>query len=326
MPRWARASTSASSNSAVYDVLLESASIAEARQRSEKGGYDVLGANRELAGAEIELVPLERRNRTPARRAGDHRCRLRLRPDRLPAVAEPAHAQRPVQRARRDRADAVRVLRARGPLRPGQHHQAGARQPQSRAAGHRPVARDVRPAHHAAAAGQRAARSALRRQGVQRRDPAQRAPGRGTELRPGRRGVRPDVQGRAWPISSSRTRWSSASRRSHEGAAADLASTFDAALLSRVEDAGLNASAPPQQRWLDGWLVRFSPGKAKRARCVNAVAAGRLPLDEKLARARSGVRRSAAADGGAHHAVQPTARSRAGSSKRRAGRASTTRA
>ena len=29
-----------------YDVLLESASIAEARQASEKGGYDVLGANR----------------------------------------------------------------------------------------------------------------------------------------------------------------------------------------------------------------------------------------------------------------------------------------
>ena len=47
----------------VYDVLLESASIAEARQRSEKVGYDVLGANRELAGAEIELVELERRDR-----------------------------------------------------------------------------------------------------------------------------------------------------------------------------------------------------------------------------------------------------------------------
>jgi GNAT superfamily N-acetyltransferase len=58
---------------------------------------------------------------------------------------------------------------------------------------------------------------------------------------------------------------------------------FDSALLSRVEDAGLNASAPPQQRWLDGWLVRFSPGKAKRARCVNAVAAGRLPVPDKLA-------------------------------------------
>jgi chromosome partitioning protein len=47
----------------VYDVLLEDASIAEARVRSEKAGYDVLGANRELAGAEIELVNLERRDR-----------------------------------------------------------------------------------------------------------------------------------------------------------------------------------------------------------------------------------------------------------------------
>ncbi len=46
----------------VYDVLLESAGIVEARQRSEAGGYDVLGANRELAGAEVELVGLDRRN------------------------------------------------------------------------------------------------------------------------------------------------------------------------------------------------------------------------------------------------------------------------
>jgi chromosome partitioning protein len=47
----------------VYDVLLESASIAEARQSSPRGGYDVLGANRELAGAEVELVHLERREK-----------------------------------------------------------------------------------------------------------------------------------------------------------------------------------------------------------------------------------------------------------------------
>ena len=46
----------------IYDVLLESASIAEAKQASTKGGYDVLGANRELSGAEVELVALERRN------------------------------------------------------------------------------------------------------------------------------------------------------------------------------------------------------------------------------------------------------------------------
>jgi chromosome partitioning protein len=45
----------------VYDVLLESASVAEARMLSDKGGYDLLGANRELAGAEVELVQLERR-------------------------------------------------------------------------------------------------------------------------------------------------------------------------------------------------------------------------------------------------------------------------
>jgi chromosome partitioning protein len=47
----------------VYDVLLESASIAEARQTSPHGGYDVLGANRELAGAEVELVHLEHREK-----------------------------------------------------------------------------------------------------------------------------------------------------------------------------------------------------------------------------------------------------------------------
>jgi chromosome partitioning protein len=46
----------------VYDVLLENASVAETRQRSEKAGYDVVGANRELAGAEVELVHLERRD------------------------------------------------------------------------------------------------------------------------------------------------------------------------------------------------------------------------------------------------------------------------
>jgi len=64
----------------------------------------------------------------------------------------------------------------------------------------------------------------------------------------------------------------------------------DEAFLSRIEDAGLNASAPPEQRWLDGWLLRLSPGKAKRARCINAVAAGRRPLDERLALAAAAFR------------------------------------
>ena len=47
----------------VYDVLLESAGIAEVRVRSEKCGYDVIGANRDLAGAEVELVEVERREK-----------------------------------------------------------------------------------------------------------------------------------------------------------------------------------------------------------------------------------------------------------------------
>ncbi|WP_439589268.1 ParA family protein [Hydrogenophaga sp.] len=47
----------------VYDVLLESASVNEAAVFSDKCGYHVLGANRELAGAEVELVEVERRER-----------------------------------------------------------------------------------------------------------------------------------------------------------------------------------------------------------------------------------------------------------------------
>jgi chromosome partitioning protein len=52
----------------IYDVLLESASVAEARVQSDKlaaagCSYDILGANRELAGAEVELVDVERREK-----------------------------------------------------------------------------------------------------------------------------------------------------------------------------------------------------------------------------------------------------------------------
>ena len=54
----------------VYDVLLESATIAEARVSSQWGedrakipAYHLIGANRDLAGAEVELVDLERREK-----------------------------------------------------------------------------------------------------------------------------------------------------------------------------------------------------------------------------------------------------------------------
>jgi chromosome partitioning protein len=45
----------------VYHVLLGLSELANARLRVERGGYDLLPANRELAGAEIELVELPNR-------------------------------------------------------------------------------------------------------------------------------------------------------------------------------------------------------------------------------------------------------------------------
>ncbi len=50
-------------SASTYEVLLGLADVAKARQRSENGHFDVLPANRELAGAEVEMVELERRER-----------------------------------------------------------------------------------------------------------------------------------------------------------------------------------------------------------------------------------------------------------------------
>ena len=54
-------------------------------------------------------------------------------------------------------------------------------------------------------------------------------------------------------------------------------------LAARIEDASLSVSQPAQQSFFDGWLLRYSPGKAKRARSINSIGAGVLPLAEKLA-------------------------------------------
>jgi GNAT superfamily N-acetyltransferase len=54
-----------------------------------------------------------------------------------------------------------------------------------------------------------------------------------------------------------------------------------------AEEAGLNASAAPEQRWLDGWLLRTCAVKAKRSRCIYPLAPGRLALAERLERARA---------------------------------------
>ncbi len=51
----------------------------------------------------------------------------------------------------------------------------------------------------------------------------------------------------------------------------------------RLEEAGLNAVQTQHQLFYDGWVLRLSPGKAKRARSVNAHFGSTLPLDRKLA-------------------------------------------
>ena len=185
---------------------------------------------------------------------------------------------------------------------------------------HRPAARDVRPAHHAAAAGQRAAQGALRRQGVRHRDPAQRAPRRSAELRHAGRRLRPGLEGRARlhrvsrseMVATHRTRCAP-SRSPDHGRRYDP--RFDAGRCSPASKTPASMPARrAQQRWVDGWLLRFSPGKAKRARCINAVAAGRRSAStpSSFCASRSSPKRGFA-DAVAHHAVH---RSRPGSTPR----------
>lgn len=45
----------------VYQVLIGLADVVDARQRSESGAYDLLPANRDLAGAELDLVDFDER-------------------------------------------------------------------------------------------------------------------------------------------------------------------------------------------------------------------------------------------------------------------------
>jgi ribosomal protein S18 acetylase RimI-like enzyme len=52
----------------------------------------------------------------------------------------------------------------------------------------------------------------------------------------------------------------------------------------RIEEAGLNALQTQRQLFYDGWVLRLSPGKAKRARSVNPHFGSSLPLDAKIER------------------------------------------
>jgi GNAT superfamily N-acetyltransferase len=57
---------------------------------------------------------------------------------------------------------------------------------------------------------------------------------------------------------------------------------FDGLDLKRVEEIGLNGLQTQRQLFYDGWLLRVSPGKAKRARSVNAHFGSTLPIAQKI--------------------------------------------
>jgi ribosomal protein S18 acetylase RimI-like enzyme len=59
--------------------------------------------------------------------------------------------------------------------------------------------------------------------------------------------------------------------------------TFAGLDLKRIEEIGLNGLQTQRQLFYDGWLLRVSPGKAKRARSVNAHFGSTLPLATKIA-------------------------------------------
>ena len=103
----------------VYDVLLGERQHRRRQAAQPARRIDVLGANRELAGAEVELVSLERREQ---RLKGSALAAVASDYDfvthRPPAVAGARSRSTAACRAWRGRADAVRVLRARGAVGP----------------------------------------------------------------------------------------------------------------------------------------------------------------------------------------------------------------
>ena len=168
----------------VYDVLLESATIAEARLKSERAGFDVLGANRELAGAEVELVDVERRER---RLKGaieavndDYDFILIDCPPSLSmltlnglvsahGVIVPMQCEYFALEGLSDLVNTIKQVHAN-------------LNPDLQIIGLLRVMFD--PRIHPAAAGERAAQEPLRPQGVRHGHPAQRPPGRGAQLWP----------------------------------------------------------------------------------------------------------------------------------------------
>ena len=130
------------------------------------------------------------------------RAQLRLHPDRLPAGAVAAHAQRADRRRLDPRADAVRVLRAGRPERAARHDRGAEAPAQPGAGDRRRAAHHVRRAQQPRQRGVGRTDQAFRRQGVPHHRAAQRAPGRGAQPRPEHRRLRQGLARRRSPTSA----------------------------------------------------------------------------------------------------------------------------
>ena len=86
---------------------------------------------------------------------------------------------------------------------------------------------------------------------------------------------------------------------------------------SASRSAGLNVLQTQRQLFYDGWLLRLSPGMAKRGRSVNPHFGSSLPLDAQDRLLRERLRAARAADAVSDHAVEPAVRSRRGARRAR---------
>ena len=95
----------------VYDAVVDGVEHRRPDRAGPVDGLDVVPSAIALAGAEVELAPVEGRERRLARLLAEIADRLRLHPHRLPAVARPADRQRPDRRRLRAHPAPMRVLR-----------------------------------------------------------------------------------------------------------------------------------------------------------------------------------------------------------------------
>ena len=91
------------------------------RRPTDFEGLHLIPADKNLIGANLELVDLPNREFRLRERLGAFREEYRLHPDRLPAGLGSPDAERPDRRRFRRRADPMRVLRARRNLRADGH-------------------------------------------------------------------------------------------------------------------------------------------------------------------------------------------------------------